>query len=443
MSSSRDSFSKIPSADWLSEAPTLENIRQIKAFLREQGTFAFPSLPNGLFSAAAGETPDFEVTGYHNVWIRDNVHVAWSLWDRGRDRPAAIRCVQSLLRFFHSQHERLEAIIAGAVHPSEIQSRPHIRFDGPRLQELDEKWPHAQNDALGYLLWLSCLMLADEAFEASPTDWSAISLLVEYFQAIEVWQDEDSGHWEENRKIAASSIGAVAAGLEALERLLTSSAVPPHPSRSLKLTEVQTLLARCRQALQEILPWECRQSEPAKQRPHDAALLFLLYPLNQVQDPETEDQILSDVASHLTGPIGIRRYNGDSYWCNDYRQLFTPELRSSDFSEDIANRDCLLRPGHEAQWCLFDPIVACIYGRRFQRSHRPEDLHRHLAATRRSLAQLTRPEDRFAPYRCPESWFWEQGQWIPNDITPLLWTQANLLQALDSLEQSLLLQANG
>ncbi|RLS37264.1 MAG: phosphorylase kinase, partial [Planctomycetota bacterium] len=40
-------------------------------------------------------------------------------------------------------------------------------------------------------------------------------------------------------------------------------------------------------------------------------------------------------------------------------------------------------------------------------------------------------------YRCPESYFCEKGQWIPNDITPLLWTQGNLWQALALLERNL------
>jgi phosphorylase kinase alpha/beta subunit len=102
----------------------------------------------------------------------------------------------------------------------------------------------------------------------------------------------------------------------------------------------------------------------------------LIYPLNQVRDSQTVQQILDSVAEHLTGPIGIRRYNGDSYWCNDYRQQFTAELRSSDFSEDISNRDRLLRPGLEAQWCLFDPIVACIYGRRYEQTGESVDLAR-------------------------------------------------------------------
>ena len=31
--------------------------------------------------------------------------------------------------------------------------RPHIRFRGAELADIDDWWPHAQNDALGYALW--------------------------------------------------------------------------------------------------------------------------------------------------------------------------------------------------------------------------------------------------------------------------------------------------
>jgi len=433
-----------PPSQWLDLQSTPDEVTATIRFLEQAGTFHFPSLPNGLFSAAAGQTPEFELTGYQNIWVRDNIHVAWSLWDGNRDRTRAVRCVRSLLDFFQSQHARLRAILDGSADPNEVQNRPHIRFDGHRLSELPEKWPHAQNDALGYLLWLGSLMASDGALQLTPADWESLALLVHYFLAIEVWQDEDSGHWEENRKIAASSIGSVCAGLEALLSLLSQNPAAAQALRQasppLAVEQVSQLREKCRLALRDTLPLECSQNDPLQYRPHDAALLFLIYPLNQVQDHLLENQILTSVAEHLTGPIGIRRYNGDSYWCNNYRHQFTAELRSSDFSEDIANRDRLLRPGHEAQWCLFDPIVACIYGRRYEQSGDHSDLAQQVQAVQRSLGQLTRPEDRFPPFRCPESWFWEQGDWIPNDITPLLWTQANLLQALDSLHRSFLLR---
>jgi phosphorylase kinase alpha/beta subunit len=131
------------------------------------------------------------------------------------------------------------------------------------------------------------------------------------------------------------------------------------------------------------------------------------------------------------GPHGIRRYTGDSYFCQDYDRLFSPEERSADFSEHIAVRDAWLRPGFEAQWCLFDPLLSTIFGRRFQsdRSH-TADLERQLAHFNRAIAQLT--DD----WQCPELYYSKGGVWSPNDHTPLAWTQANLAVALETIRTS-------
>jgi len=226
-------LTSLPPAQWLSPNSTAQDVQDVIQFLNDQGTFHLPSLPNGLFSAAAGTHPDFELTGYHNVWLRDNIHVAWSLWDRKREPHRAVRCVQALLQFYRGQQIRLKLLIDGSADPSVVHNRPHIRFDGPRLRELEEKWPHAQNDALGYFLWLSSLMLRENALPMESADWETLALLIHYFDGLRVWEDEDSGHWEENRKVAASSIGCVCAGLQALSHLLAEQ---PHAANFLAST---------------------------------------------------------------------------------------------------------------------------------------------------------------------------------------------------------------
>ena len=105
-------------------------------------------------------------------------------------------------------------------------------------------------------------------------------------------------------------------------------------------------------------------------------------------------------------------------------------------SDGLDARDKLLKPGMEAQWCIFDPIIACIHGQRYLADGNPASLQLQIEATSRALSQLTPVGSRFPQYRCPESYFCEKGEWIPNDITPLLWTQANLWQALAMLQQS-------
>src|SRR5262249_26983261 len=109
---------------------------------------------------------------------------------------------------------RFEAIVSGAVDPDDVMRRPHVRFDGERIAEIaGQKWAHAQNDALGYFLWLCSKLGAAGAMTLDEQGARTLALFPAYFRAIRYWQDEDSGHWEEVRKREASSIGTVVAGL--------------------------------------------------------------------------------------------------------------------------------------------------------------------------------------------------------------------------------------
>ncbi|MFN5974937.1 MAG: glycoside hydrolase family 15 protein [Planctomyces sp.] len=427
-----------PVSEWLRGADAA-GVRSLRDFLRGQGTLDFPAGAGGLYAAAAGDGADFEVSGYRSVWVRDNMQIAWALYRADDQGAAAVRCVLTVAEFYRRHQRRFTEISAGTADAQDPMNRPHIRFNGSDLTELPEKWAHAQNDALGYFLWLTSRLALDGQLSPSAIPWDVLGLLLRYWQRIEVWRDEDSGHWEEVRKVAASSIGCALAGLEGLATLLSSSERMREQAEAggVSRSVLQALQQECRAALLGILPAECIQSDPAKHRRFDAALLFLIWPLDIVGDRGLEDRIIADVRTQLLGPHGIRRYPGDSYWCADYRQLLSADERTVDFSDNLDARDRLLRPGLEAQWCIFDPILSCIYGQRYQRSGDAGDLEQQLWHADRSLQQLTPAGGRFPQYRCPESWFCERGEWIPNDITPLLWTQGNLLQALQLLEENL------
>ena len=408
----------------LRETMLSDDAWRVLAFLEQQGTFRFPTLATGLFSAAAGEGGDLELTGYQSVWVRDNIHIAHAHLSWGEpDKSRAV--LQALAQYFRQYLHRFDNVIDGLSDAGDPMHRPHIRFDGNHLLELEEKWSHAQNDALGAFLWLYCKTLPKEP---SADKWNLLAQFVHFFKTIRYWQDEDSGHWEEVRKVAASSIGVVVAGLKQLKSLFLDKPDVPH-GRGLRLSEVDDLLERGQQALDSILPAECIQTDPAKFRLYDAALLFLIYPY-QVVSPAIADQIVSNVTTHLMGDHGIRRYRGDSYWCADYKQKLAADQRTVDFSDNLSDRDRLLEPSLEAQWCLFDPIVSIHYALRYRRTGELEDKRRQVHHLQRSLQQLTRPGSHRVAYRCPESYFCEQGRYVPNDICPLLWTQANLKLAL-------------
>jgi phosphorylase kinase alpha/beta subunit len=400
----------------LREDCSLNDVVRLQQFLQDQGTFHFPTLSNGLFSAAAGEGGDFEQTGYRNVWVRDNVHIAHAHWQWG-ETGKAIAATKSLMAFYQKHRHRFVDIIEERIDPSNPMHRPHIRFDGDRLVELNEKWSHAQNDALGAFLWLAARLKDDCRWNAEEYD--LLDDVARFLFRIQYWQDEDSGHWEEVRKVAASSIGVVTAALGAWGD---------------RFDPAWRLAGQS--ALDSILPAECVQTDPQKQRRFDSALLFLIYPYGVVTG-EMADRIVDDVSTQLMGDFGIRRYLGDSYWCADYREKLSANVRTSDFSDDLASRDRLLEPGFEAQWCLFDPIVSIHYGLRYQRTKNPQDRRQQIRHLNRSLGQLTSVGSQSGAYRCPESYFCERGRYVPNDICPLLWTQANLKLALTHLIRGL------
>jgi hypothetical protein len=405
-------------------------------FLHLEGTFHFPALPSGLYPAA--HVAHDHVSGYASVWIRDNAHVAHALSLDGRTADAA-RTVTGMAGFLKTQLPRIAEVLAGRLDPHDVMNRPHIRFDGRNLAEIEERWAHAQNDALGYFLWIASRLVFAGRLALSDDLTETLAAVVLFLERIEFWSDEDSGHWEETRKAAASSIGTVTAGLAEVGKLLAAAAGPTEfhfRAGAVDAARIERLVRRGREALAAHLPHECRHADPAKARGADAALLFLIYPL-EVVDDAVADEIIAMVWRDLAGEIGIRRYRGDSYWCSDYKRKVRAEQRSADFSDDLSGRDSLLIEGEEAQWCLFDPILSAAYGRRYQRTGSPEFLEKQTQFLNRSLGHLTADDSPFGGLRCPESYYLEEGRYVPVDQTPLLWTQGNLLVALRMMEASL------
>jgi phosphorylase kinase alpha/beta subunit len=386
---------------------------------------------NGLFAASSSQTAD-SATGYQNVWIRDNIMVADSLRRRGEYEPA-ITCVHGLTRFFEKQLPRFREIIDDPVdvQREDANRRPHIRFTAQTLGELPEKWPHAQNDALGHALWFRFLLANTGVLPMSAQDYEIYAAFPAYFEAIEYWQDRDSGAWEEGRKINNSSVGAVVAGLEEMLRHEASPGAPRKSAvvsvRAAEREKLRQLIAKGRERLEGTLPFEAPPERLA-----DAALLFLIHPLDVVRARAMQDAILNLVQARLKGEAGIKRYAGDSYFCQDYDEWFAPGQMSSDFSERLDFRDAHLQPDCEAQWCIFDPVLSVIYGQRFLADRSDAaSFRRQVHYFNRSLAQVT------AAGECPELYFLKNGRYIANAHTPLAWTQANQALALHLMEESI------
>lgn len=413
----------------IADSYTPESLAEIRKILESHRTHEILPVAHGLFAASPSQTPD-SATGYQNVWVRDNVMVANSLRLRG-DLASAVACIQGLTHFFRGQLPRFREIIDDPVRvlKEDANRRPHIRFTAQNLSELPEKWPHAQNDALGHALWFRFQLANTGVLSLTPEDYEVYGVFPDYFDAIGYWQDRDSGAWEEGRKINNSSVGAVVAGVEEVLKYHVSSS---HPQNAVsiaaaRLARLQFLIARGRERLDATLPFEA-----PPERLVDSALLFLIHPLGVIRSRAVEDAVLNLVQARLKGEIGIKRYVGDSYFCQDYDEWFSPAQMGSDFSEQLDYRDAFLQPNCEAQWCIFDPVLSAIYGQRFLAD--PADIasfRKQIHYFNRSLAQVT------GAGQCPELYFLKGGRYVPNAHTPLAWTQANQALALHLIEKSL------
>jgi phosphorylase kinase alpha/beta subunit len=402
--------------DFMQDSYSSEDLAQLDRFLREKNALTIEPIFNGLFSAVSSRS-QISNTGYQDIWVRDNVMVASSFFFQG-DYRTAVNTANGLTALLRAEEQRFQNIIDDPELKADVQERPHVRFN-PQGQS--EKWSHAQNDALGYALWLRFLLANSGKLPVNEGEYAFYGLFPAYFEAIEYWADADSGVWEEERKINSSSIGAVMAGLREMQTWLRTSFTRDDEFANV----VENLIQKGAAQLKCYLPFE---SPPV--RGADAAVLFLIHPADVLR-PEQEDQVLEQVSSNLEKEIGIIRYAGDSYYGQDYPDWFSQDQLTADFSERIAERNRNLKAGFEARWCIFDPLLSVIYGKRFGAN--PSETRSLEAQTRyfnRSLSQLT--ED----VRCPELYFCRHGKWIPNPHTPLAWTQANLALALDYMRRS-------
>ncbi len=425
---------------------TAAELNRLREFLEQKGAFLFKSLPNGLFPAAASAQSG-DASGYQFVWVRDNVHVAHAHFVCGETKAAG-RTLSALMRYFQKYIQRFRDIIADPGKATEKalaanpMHRPHVRFDGRELAELSKKWPHAQNDALGYFLWCYCKLARKGIVPCGEKELECLAEFPLYFEAIEYWQDQDSGHWEETRKVSASSIGTVIAGLREFKILMDEKHLWDNPimaGHKLDAGRMEKLIKPGREALAKILPCESIKPENCYRR-YDSSLLFLIYPLEVLKwDEPWVRMILEDVKSRLQGDYGIRRYLGDSYWFRDYKKV-PASKRTADYSEEIEKRDALVRVGEEAQWCIFDPIISVIYGQRYLEmkaagEEANELLRLQTAYFNRALGQLTSRSIGVPELRAPEAYYIENGHYVPNDHTPLLWTQANLRLAMHQMQR--------
>jgi len=430
-------------------ALTAEELKEVQAMLKEHGTLDCSRAkckdpktgqPTGPFSASAANAKgDHTGSSMFGSWLRDNCIIAYGLFltdPEGQGCEDAKACITSIATFLLT-HEayRMELVIGGhkdvtGTDEKTWMDRPHIRFIGETGLE-DTKWyNHKQNDALGYFLWTRLQLALAEKMPMTGEHLKLVGQLFDYLRTIQCWDDFDAGHWEEHSAQHASSLGPCLAAVKAFKTLIAKEGyLAPCKADTLDLLE-QKIGA----SLKEILPNEViRPVENAKDA--DSALIFLCYPL-EIVDDEIGAKIMERLQS-CVGHIAMCRYRKDSYWCKDYKDKIGDDPTKHFTDEELKERDALLKPGEEAQWCLFDPMVSAYYGKLYQKSKKPEHLAAQQLFLSRALAAITGDDCEFGAWMCCEAYYLHGDTWKPNDNTPLVWTQIDLSMALHEMGKSL------
>ncbi|PWI56935.1 glycoside hydrolase family 15 protein [Sulfoacidibacillus thermotolerans] len=306
--------------------------------------------PSGLYVASV--TPD-----YQYVWIRDTCYVSLLYLEQSEGRYE--RIYHALLDLFKKY--RWKIAFHAQRRPRAAYEYIHPRYDPDRLEELQEPWGNAQNDAIGLFLYgIGEGLRQGKWILRDESDRELVQLLVQYLANLEFWHDADNGMWEEQAEIHASSIGACVAGL---------LAVAPY------VTVDTSVLRRGMHALIELLPRESATKEC------DLAQLSLVYPY-QLLPRDLARRVVRQIEQQLLREKGVIRYVGDQY-----------------FHEN----------GKEAQWSLgllwlglcyltFDDVVKAV-----------------------SYLQWTE-QVMPTPGVLPELYGGRSG--MPNSHTPLAWAQA-------------------
>lgn len=270
--------------------------------------------PTGLFLASSKNVE----TGYDKAWLRDNVYEALAFEYAGEWEVVA-KTYHTLLDIFDKHIDKINW--ATTNKPFESWQFIHARYNPETLEEFWESWGNKQHDAVGAILF----KLAD--FEAqgksvlrNRKDRRTVQTLIYYICNVEYWHDADSGMWEENEEVHASSIGAVLAALKKWQEVGG-------------MDVDQDAIDRGEAALQKLLP---RESEA---KFTDLALLSLIYPYNVVSH-EMAAQIVENLVYHLAKDKGVMRYKFDRYY----------NKNTDGYSE-------------EAEWCFGLSWLAIAYKR--------------------------------------------------------------------------------
>jgi phosphorylase kinase alpha/beta subunit len=242
--------------------------------------------PSGLFVAALDNRTHYS----RQSWIRDCIYASLG-FEATKNNREVVKAFQALLDVFRKHEYKIDWAIVEK--PQQRWQYIHARFNPENFEEFHEDWGNKQNDSIGaFLFKLGDLESKGIKVIRDNDDLRIVQKLVYYLASIEYWHDADSGMWEENEEVHASSVGACVAGLKKISKIVD---VP------------RVLIEKGEEALNALLPRESRSKDC------DLALLSLIWPYNVVSDAQ-RSEILQNVEERLVRQRGLIRYAGDRYF---------------------------------------------------------------------------------------------------------------------------------
>jgi len=325
----------------------LDNLRALQA-------------PSGLFLASSHAVK----TGYDKAWLRDNVYEALAFEYSG-EWQVVTAVYHRLLDIFDKHIDKINW--AATNKPFESWQFIHARYNPETLEEFWESWGNKQHDAVGAVLFkLADLEAKGHSMLRNDKDRRTVQTLIHYICNVEYWHDADSGMWEENEEVHASSIGAVVAALKKWQEVGGFDVDPD-------------AIERGEQALKALLPRESASKFT------DLALLSLIYPYNVV-DRDMARQIVDNLVYHLAREKGVIRYKFDAYY----------NKNADGYSE-------------EAEWCFGLSWLAIAY--------------HYLGESEKAKMCLERAAQTVTPDgKIPELYYSNTDK--PNENTPLGWSES-------------------
>ena len=342
---------------------------QIKQHLKELKKLQKPS---GVFTASAHDVH----TGYDKAWLRDNYFMLLGFLETG-DIEIVQVTAKALLQVFIKHKDKINWAIEHK--PYETWQYIHARFHPETFGEYWEEWGNRQNDAVGEVLDLICLLeLRGSGVVETDEEREMVQKIIDYLVRIEYWHDPDNGIWEEALEVHASSVAACVAALKKAKQISW-------------LTVPEGIVERGEASLRKLLP---RESEG---KFADLALLTILYPFHEATEEEATE-ILRNVEYHLTRDKGVIRYKNDRYYNNN---------KYDGHSE-------------EAEWCMGLSWLAIIYAERGD----PGKAEFYLERARETIT---------GDGKIPELYYSHTDK--PNDNTPLGWAESMYIVALKKVQE--------